>query len=596
MRILRSNPYGRVCLVMLCLGLFPVQRSWADQSVTSLVPDNAILFVATGDLASLSDNWDQTGLGKLWASEEMASFRQSWQLERQVSPDCSIPRLGLDWNQLKSIAGGDVCFSFLPIGDHDAGFLLLVDTDGKSQEVDQLLEQLKNTFAGCKKVSHATTATGQFTVEEFRQQTSNGAPPGRRIYFRSEKLFGVTDRAELITAVLASQDRSTLVGSESYQAIQHQCLSASEAETGVASWYFDPWSYERITRSQVKNGEISTLTRMQQQGFSIIRAIGGVISLNTEAHDVAHHWLIYTVGKREKTAQMLEFSPVDSLTLPDWIPEGVDSVRVVGWNLTAALKGYGFWADSIWAEGLEGTFEESLNDIRDQPYGPQVDVRALIAQQEGPLLEISRTVGEDGNRRTQIAYAVKFRDEEKAISDIKKFFTGDEGVTLKTIEGHPVWVFKNAPGIPGPDLTGSALSFVHGHLLATNDVELLTHFFAPIDSSLTDGEAYQHFQPALVAHYPEKCIGWRVVLSPSGIGPAYEDWQRRGNQLLASLLAREETNSVAFSQLPPLEFAQHFLPAELEFAQETPAGWLISTFHVPHPKKEQPGSVTAAIP
>ena len=561
----------------------------ADDSVASLVVPDAILYFATSDVAALEAAWNNTGPARLWQSEPMSAFKETWLQSRQFSPKCPVPEWGLSWKQLRTIARGEVCFAIIPTTDCGSGTLLLIDTSGKDKQVVKLLSALKEQYARDGEIVHTSPTVANLSVQKYLLPGILEDGATQRIYFQCAGVFGVTNSEELAEQILKKgrvASSGSLATAQRFQIIQRNCKAAAGEKTGHLSWYFDPWGYEKLTRKTNGESGVGTLTQMKAQGFDVVRALGGLVTFSTERHDIVHHWIVHAVGERQKAAQMLHFVPIDLVQLPKWIPAGVDSVRCIGWNLQSAMTGYGSWFDAEWVEGEEGVFEASLDDIRDDKFGPQVDIRGLLAQQVGPVIEVTKTGGVGQDLRTQRIYAVELKKESLIADAVKNILSDNEAVRTK-VGAHMRWVFKDNHDIPVPNLSGCAVGVAGCTLFVANDSALLTQILSPATEALVENSDYDQLRPAIIAAFPDNCISYRIGLTSCGIGPTYEDWRSRGKAFLAALKTGRSSIAIAFTKLPPTEFAQQFLPPSYGFAQEISDGWLMSSYTLRYSKSDQ---------
>ena len=600
----------RVCNSLLCAvtALVGLQAGTyaKDQPLASLVPVNAVAYVATTDVALLDRQWGSTGFARFWQDDEMRDFKTSVRLATRLTPDSDLSTLGVNWEQILKVASGEVCWSLIPSDDQDVGYLLLVDVSQRDEQASALLDDLRAQYAQDNSIDHSTPKVADCTTDVFRIRDIQTGGTIERIYFYQDGVLGVTNREEIarkVLGLLAKTQPQGLVASEMFQIVEKRCRTAAGDMPVQLTWFLDPWAFQALMRQPRAAATNQTLERLRKQGFDVIHAAGGVLCFSTEVHDVEHHWFVFAPGTREKIARMLDFSPRPELQLPSWIPAGIDTVLSVDWNLAKALAGYGSWFDATWAEGEAGTFEAVLEDIRYESDGPQVDIAGLLQLQEGSVLYITDSSEDQENRQTESAYAIKLGDDSGPADALRRMFQTDRGVRLKLVGEHEMWVFADqslggaAPPSLGPDFSGYVVGMARGYLfIATSETFLKRLLLQQPATRLSQDEAYQEIHTLLSDRRPDNCFGWQVSMLAAGIGPLYEKLLSQGSVEVGELLWASVPGSksvpgqqsqtimpsanrrIDFMKLPSSRLLPSLIPAGYGFASEWDDGWLFDDY------------------
>ncbi|MDZ4657547.1 MAG: hypothetical protein SH868_08190 [Bythopirellula sp.] len=554
----------RFCVSLLCA----VTASWGlsaaalsrELALASLVPDNAIACLTTPDLAQLDSQWTATGFYRLWQDDALRNFQTSFHQASRLSPDVEQSLLGVSRQQLLEVASGEVCLALIPVGERDTGFLLLVDVSRHKAEAAQIEAELR-----------------------LRSSTTAGMV---RNCFLEEGVLGITNRKELAGEALErlkNPSDESLLASSAYQIVAEQSHAAAGSAPVQLNWFIDPWAFQKLLTRASPASASNSWNQLAAAGFQVIRAAGGMMRFATTEHDMEHHWFIYAPGEREKAARLLDFKPLDAWELPAWIPANVDSVVEVHWNLAGALTGYGSLFDAAYAEGIEGTFEAVLDDIYQEPDGPQVDIPALTKLQTGPVLCLSKT---SADRGTAIVYAVKVNDEPQIANALQRMFETDEGVHRKSIGKFDIWVFagtsadedeSDAPTM-GPDLAGYALCAAQDYLYVSTSATALEKLLSePMPPELIEDKMFLALQTQAVAQRTMDSIGWRVTPLAAGLRPLYQDLRATGIVDLGQVLgdASSDARQVDFSLLPAGEVLPKFIGAGWGLVDQLEDGWLM---------------------
>ncbi len=535
--------FYRLCNAVAFFVLMSVVAIAREPALATLVPANAIASVITPNLTQFDRQWSGTGFARLWQCDAFADFRKSFQEAARLTAESDLSLFGINWQQLLSITSGEACWSLVPLGD-DVGFLLLVDVSAHVDEAAELVAKLQ----------HQTTS---------------------RSYFIENGVLVITNRAEL-----AQTPSEALASSEPFAAIMQRTHSMS----AQLSWYLDPWAFLSLISRSGYEGLAKSWLQLSDNGFKVVQSAGGAMIFTTDNQDIEHRWLIYAPGESKKAARLLDFATIQEEKLAEWIPADVDSVASTQWNLGGALLGYGSYFDSTYAEDVEGTFDAVLEDINQEPTGPQVDIAALMKLQAGPVFSLSKTLP-DG--QTAVVYAVKVSAGEKMAHALVRMFGPDEGVELKSVGNFKMWVFKDTASAPdsgpimGPDLADYALSVAQDYFyFATSEAALTGLLEDNTTTKLIHTDSYGQLESQLKEHRPDNAIGWRISPTAAGIRPAYEGFRTGGTIDLGKLLGDHEDaqHRLDLSKLPAGGILPKFIAAGFGFVSQTEVGWLLQGY------------------
>jgi hypothetical protein len=163
-----------------------------------------------------------------------------------------------------------------------------------------------------------------------------------------------------------------------------------------------------------------------------------------------------------------------------------------------AFESFGGIFDEIAADGEKGTYKELLDDLRDNPKGPRVDLRKDIV---GQLDEVV-TILTDCQRpltptsdRAMVIFSVK---NEKVVADaIRRALEDDPKVRKTTVAGRTVWEIVSDPPVtkPGqpapPPEPNAAFCVADGKLFIATQATLVEKFFRTGGPSLESEADYQ---------------------------------------------------------------------------------------------------------
>ena len=490
-----------VCLFQFVVALlFLSARILAAPPLVHFVPQDAVGSISTPNVSELNRSWQNTSLYKLWKSDDMRAFAASLRDAAKLRPSSHLPVYGLSWKDLSQVASGEVVWSLCPIGESTTGFLLLVDTNGKSEQLNDLLDVLHKAYVA-EGAKHLSRDISDHPVRTYEIPSRNGDSVLQRLYFSKNGVLGVSDQEVLVQHAIRQFDTSPTSGLSAtlpYRTIQQESQSDSGTTTAHLTWFVDPFRLDESMPASAPSESVATQPRLRQQGFDIVHGIGGAFRFACDPYDVVHAFMIYAPGDRRKTARALTFHPIKEVGVPRWLPNELDQLDTVQWDLDAALEGYGAWFDEAYAEGEVGTFEVVLDDLRDEPDGPQVDVRRTVNEQlHGPLFRMTQTRQVDGETTDLTLHAVEIRSPSEVKRALQRLFEGDPGVRLEMLDGHEMWVFdENSDKAEddelmrlGPDLSGYTFTSAHGYLFVASNRSLLESVLQdPVDAE-SDGNS-----------------------------------------------------------------------------------------------------------
>jgi hypothetical protein len=184
---------------------------------------------------------------------------------------------------------------------------------------------------------------------------------------------------------------------------------------------------------------------------------------------------VYAPPPYEKAMQLLNFPGAAAAGAAAWVPKNVGSHLTVSWDLKDFWRHYGSLYDDTSADGIEGAFKDMLDGLRDDPDGPQIDVRKNFF----PKLSDQVTVvtGPPGANldRTSTLYVLSTTADLTPL--IKRYWEGDPDVQTEDWHGHTIWKIVAPPGNPLNFI--SATAFSKNQLFLSTDVDLLKNVLSP---------------------------------------------------------------------------------------------------------------------
>jgi hypothetical protein len=188
--------------------------------------------------------------------------------------------------------------------------------------------------------------------------------------------------------------------------------------------------------------------------------------------------------------QMIDLRPGQLPELPGWVDDTNSSCWLVNLHAESVFSNLGPFIDEVVADGVEGTWEEILESLREDEDGPRLDLNTeIFAHLPGPATVIaseSRPVNPDS---PQIVLAIKSSDEEALAAGIKKAMQDDPLIKNRRIGGTTVYY---ALSQDREDLPLWILAVARGHLLMATDFSALSPILEQAGSTpLSQDPLYQ---------------------------------------------------------------------------------------------------------
>ncbi len=376
-----------VVLTALVFALSSGAPAWAVVPCDSLMSAGTRGFASVADVQSLQQHWQQTQIGQLVQDESMQPFIEDMkrQLRRKISG--VRDRLGVEWADLKNIAGGEIGLGLIERENDRAAVALIVDVTGHQQQLDDLLVKVRKDLTKRGAVKSNSDVAGT-TLTTYTFPTKNEEEDARTaIFFVKNQMFVASDNrleAEEMLRRFEGQTGGRLIDVESYRETMGRCLKEAAGLEPEIRWYFDPFGYARAIRTMrsagAKQAGRDYLKILSTQGFEAIKGIGGFLNLAVgSSYELLHRTAIYAPPvskgpvKYELAMRMMEFPNGNNLAAQKWVPRKLASYRTFNFDIANAFEHFDTLFDAV--AGYEEAFDGVLEGLERDPYGPQVKVR-----------------------------------------------------------------------------------------------------------------------------------------------------------------------------------------------------------------------------
>ena len=416
-------------------------KSAAPPPSENVLSGNTKAWVSIPDAATLRAALEATSFAEMTNDPEVKPFVDDLIAQfRDWLNDQNI-RFGMTVEDIENVAAGEVCLAGVlrpgPEGSDDVppdhAVILMVDVQGSEAKARELLDKISAELTA-REATSEPLKIGEIEATKwaFKQ------PPGLRV--KQLAFHGLVGRwlvacdnelvfRDTVTRIAdpAAADPGILADLETFQAVSRKSRFDDEQFPAHVRWFVEPFGYVHLAQAIADangtgNGKRNDYAEiLQSEGFSAVKGAGGMASFATGRHEAVHRTYIHAPHSAEhpleRGAAMLDFSNPDGseLTPPGWVPDDAASYLTFTWDLEKALASVGYIADSI--AGQPGSWERTIDAINDDPNGPRVDLRAVVALLEDRVTLASVTHLPIDENSERILFGIGIRENEEFVAE-----------------------------------------------------------------------------------------------------------------------------------------------------------------------------------
>ena len=572
----------------------------AAPSSDLVLPDTTVLYFATPDLDSLLSRVEQSQLGRLWNDPRMMAFSD----QVRARPNTLWSRVesgaGTTLEQLRKVATGESSAAVVELENNRFAAVFLFTTSGVDSQVQALIARaaVRLERRGAKSSKQTLSGTA---VEVFDLPRENGQSK-QTVYFVKDGVLGIADRVEVVDRLLTrwpGTENGSLAGSAAFRDVMARCEENASGTPPQLRWFVDPvglakWNYGPDPELE---GEDDPVRSARRHGFDAVGGIGGRVDFGIRGFDLLMQTSIYAPPPYRNSMRMMSFPSGSRLSPPDWVNQNVSSCFVLSIDVQNAFDRCTALFDDLYADGIQGTFEGVLQDLRAED-GPGVDLgKDLVAYLRNRVILIGQYDTPVSGTSEGNIVAIEAADEKRVAAAVRRLFRDDPGATPLRVKGHQYELWKVGEDDPDyaqeePGFTSFGVMVAGGHLLIATNFKFIPRLLA---NSLNK-------QPLAVTPEFERVEGkFRQLGDTDGRFKAFADLRKdmytsyellrlgkgeSSESILARLVlglfsATAEAEEVDFSRLPEFEQVKHHLGHLGMIGKGHPKGWLIQAFVLP---------------
>ena len=450
-----------VCCVASLMTLSMAALAPAVDRSETLLPDTTVAFVSISDVSELVDHFDRTQFGKLLNDPIMESFRED--LKRQFDERWSSveEKLGLTFDDLQGVFGGEAAVAVIQPAADRAAVALLIDVTGNLPKAEKLLEKVTASLIerGAKKTAKTISETAVVAFDLPKEENSQAERTA--VYFLKDNLLGVSDDADVLEGIIrrmGGEKGAVLAEDEMFKVVMGRCQEDAGESTPQIRWFAEPFGYMEVIRAATPERDRRRgrpiIDILRSQGFDAFKGVGGFVDLSVDDYELLHRTALFAPKPHEKAMKMMVFPNNTEFTPQPWVPRDVATYYTGYVDILAAFDNFGSMFDAMFGEGDTGVWEEVLEGFRDDPYGPQIDLRAEVVAKLGNrvtvITDYELPITPESER---VLFALNVTDEEGIADALERMLKPDtEGPdpsrrirTFELSEGKEIIIWETLP-------------------------------------------------------------------------------------------------------------------------------------------------------
>jgi hypothetical protein len=618
----------------LPLLLLAAAPAWAAPASDTLLPKSTKGYLSVAHPKDFEDRWNKTQLGLLFADDTMQGFQNDFRKQMSDEFDAAERKLGITFNDLKGVTGGELSLSVIERKSPDAAMAITINVAGHQQEADGLLAHIDRSFAkrGGKKTN---SKVGDTTLIVFDIPAQKSAPKQQTVYFfKDDLLCGADDRAE-VEAMLKRFDgkaKDNLKSIPAYVATMARCSKEAGQLEPEARWFVEPFGFifaARTLRSNQQHHGQDMAKILYDNGFDAIQGAGGYVNQLVDGHiEYLLRASVYAPPVKGKENDPLRWNlSMRMMQLPNgpavepesWVPRMVANYSTMNVSLADAFDNIGPLFDAV--QEHEDAWKNTLEGWTTDPYGPQVDVRkefiGNLTNRVSVITNYDTPITEDSERSV---FAIEARDEAALGKTLDKWMKNERDVKRREIGQYIVWertAKANAVEEPEVEVPGfspsrskkdsknakkdhervlpnSAVTVALGHLMMASDVAYLTEVlegFAQRER-LASSADYKQLVAVMDKLAPGDRSGWGFGRGDEEVRPVFEMVRQNrmpeSKSMLGKMLnnmlttdADRKSNSprkqrVDGSSLPEFESVRRYFGPHADVVHSEKDGWFVT--------------------
>ncbi len=517
------------CLVAPVLVVLLIGDALAAQPSELLLPRTTKAFVSVPDVGQLDTSWNKTQLGQLVNDPLMQPFVEDIKAQIRANWGNEYESLGLTLDDLKGVPGGEVSLARIQPGAGESAVVILVDITDHQEQADALLKKVDKGLLEKKATKNTEKVQGTNVITYTIPDDEDEKKERLAVFFINDNILCAADHVQVAKDILgrfSGEPTDNLASLPAFRAVMDRAAEASGELAPELRWFIEPFGYVATVRaadpSRQKKGK-DMVKILAGQGFDAVQGVGGHLNFYVEGrYEIIHRTLLYAPAvegaaegeKYKLAARMLRFPNQGDLQPQEWIPRDLAAYVSFNWEIKQAFEYASTLVDAI--VGEEGVFEEIIESLRDDPNGPQIDLREdLVAHLGTRCTLFTDYVLPITPKCERMVFAVDSTNPQALAATIEKTMKSDPDARRIEFEGHTIFeIVEEEEALPelkveipqfgdfGAEeeeveeekakLPNSAVCVANGHMFISTHIEFLKKVLAAQEQREQLGQAVDY--------------------------------------------------------------------------------------------------------
>jgi hypothetical protein len=453
-----------------------------------LLPQETLAFVSASDMPKVLERWGALGFRPALDNPALRAVAE--RVEEQLPKEWI--KSAFAWNELQALGAGEACMAVAAAKSGKPAIIFILDVRGRGEKAGEFFDRLGRQPGTTD--APEVESTGNARVVYHKSLS---------YFVKDDLLVAATDREIALEMLRSWPGKGELVSSETYRAVMEQCRSGKEEGAPDIRCFIRPVEFltARIAGQERKPAKPTRRKRpdpveqfravTKKTGFDAIRGVGGICWLGRGRYALLYRVGIYAPDRTTTAMRMLQMPNRASHEPPAWLPKDVAGFASFSWEMRESFEHFAKIFDLAVAGtygGWEGILEETLLAIRNDPQGPQVDIRKEVIQHLGGRVLVACSAEKPAASvwdRTVVAFEVT--DEAAVARALEKYMRRGaslgSSLTVSKVGEHVVYAVSSPADEEDKESQRTIfMSVAHGYIVWGNNGKL-------VKSLLSSGEA-----------------------------------------------------------------------------------------------------------
>ena len=381
--------------------VLPTANASRPPSMDTLLPKTTVGFVTATNFVRLTEQWNETQVGKLMADPVMKPFKEDLRAQMQERWSSLVDRLGIHLDDLRGVPTGEASLALMEPQPGTAATSLLLDVTDNLAKAKALLAKARGGLAGrgaqetVQKIRGIPVYVFDVPLPQAQQAAARQGgvaavtATARTIYFLTENLFGACDDLAVVQEILArlatGSQAGSLCGVKGYQMTMKRCAADAPGHVPNIRWFIYPLGYAEATRAATppekwRKGK-TIIEIIKHQGYTAFQGIGGYVDVSADGYQILHRTAVFAPPPYVESMKMCVFPNSTEFTPQPWVGRGVATYFTVYVDIMNAFDNFGPLYDELADE--EGLWKKTIDDLSTATDAQQIDLRKEAHRQSG---------------------------------------------------------------------------------------------------------------------------------------------------------------------------------------------------------------------